>query len=139
MNVKKWLLSCLVVFVAYWIMQFIVHSVILCGLYEQTASHWLTESQMMGRMWAMIVGMLLFCVLFCYIYTKGIREGGLGEGLRYGFWIGLLLAVPMLLLRWSTEALPGVLIFLDALFMFIVLVIIGAILGAVYGKVAKTE
>ena len=138
MNVKKWLLSSLVVFIVYWILQFIVHSVILCGMYEQTASHWLTEPEMMGRMWAMILGMLLFVILFCYIYTKGIREGGLGEGVRFGFWIGFFIAVPVYFLRWSTEALPGMLIFLDALFMFIVLIIIGGVLGAVYGKVEKT-
>jgi hypothetical protein len=138
MNVKKWLLSSLIVFILYWILQFIVHSVILMGYYEATASHWLTEAQMQSRMWAMILGMLLFVMLLCYIYTKGIREGGLGDGVRFGFWIGLFLAVPMYFIRWSTEALPGMLIFLDALLMFIVLIILGGVLGIVYGKVAKT-
>ncbi len=137
MKVGKWLLSTLIVWVAYWILQSIVHGWILMGYYEETASHWLSESQMQGRMWAMILGMLLFSLFFCAIYTKGVREGGLAEGARYGLWIGLLLSPSMFFIRWSTEALPGALIFLDALFMLIILIIVGGVLGVVYGKVSK--
>lgn len=138
MNVKKWLLSTLIVWVAHFILQVIVHGLILVGYYEQTASHWLSEPEMQGRMWLMILGMLLFSLLFCAIYTKGIREGGLAEGVRYGLWIGLLMSLPVFFIRWSTEALPGDYLFLATLLGFIIFIIDGGILGAIYGKVAKT-
>jgi hypothetical protein len=137
MKVGKWLLSTLIVWIVHWVVSSIVHGAILAGYYGQTASHWLNEPQMQSRMWAMILGMLLYSLLFCAIYTKGVRQGGLAEGLRYGLWIGLLMSLPIFFVRWSTEALPGDYIFLATLLGFIVFIIDGGILGAVYGKVSK--
>lgn len=140
MKVGKWLLASLIVWIAHWILSWIVHGWILMSYYEpgaQTASHWLSEPEMQGRMWAMILGMLLFSLLFCAIYTKGVREGGLAEGVRYGLWIGLLMSLPIFFIRWSTEALAGDYLFLATLLGFIIFIIDGGILGAVYGKLSK--
>jgi hypothetical protein len=138
MNFKKWLLASIVIWVLCFILDWIIHGGILMGYYTATAEHWLAESEMGARMWAMILGQLLFALLFCAIYTKGIREGGLAEGIRYGLWIGILLNLPVYFTRWSVEALPGAYLFLSSLFGFIATVILGGILGVVYGKVAKT-
>ena len=137
MNVKKWLLSSLVVWIVYAILEWIIHGGILSGMYQQHTELWLPEAQMQSRMWAMLLGQLLLALLFCYIYTKGIREGGVAEGLRYGFWLGLLLSVPFFFIRWSVELSPGMLIFLQSLFELITILILGIVLGAVYGKVEK--
>ncbi len=138
MNVKKWLLSSVIVWIAYFILEWIIHGGILAGLYQQHADLWLSEAQMQSRMWAMILGQLFFAILFCFIYTKGIREGGAAEGLRYGFWLGLLLCVPVFFIRWSVELSPGILIFFQSLFEFMAIIILGIVLGAIYGKVEKT-
>lgn len=138
MNFKKWLLASLVVWVLCFIFDWIIHGGILMGYYAATAERWLSESEIGARMWAMILGQLLFALLFCAIYTKGIREGGLAEGIRYGLWIGFLLNLPTYFVRWSVEALPGTLLFLQSLFSFIEVIILGAILGVIYGKVTKT-
>jgi len=138
MNFKKWLLASLVVWVVCFILDWIIHGGILMGYYAATPQYWLGESEMTARMWAMILGQLLFSLLFCAIYTKGIREGGLAEGIRYGLWIGLLLNLPVYFIRWSVEPLPGALLFLQSLFGFVATVILGGILGVIYGKAAKT-
>jgi hypothetical protein len=123
MSFKKWLWASLVVWVLCFILDWIINGWILMGYYESTAQYWLGESEMMGRLWAMILGQLLFALLFCAIYTKGIREGGLGEGIRYGLWIGLFYCLP---------------IFWQSLLSFIEIIIVGGVLGIIYGKVAKT-
>ncbi|MBM3324453.1 MAG: hypothetical protein FJY66_02165 [Calditrichaeota bacterium] len=138
MNFKKWLLASLVVWVLCFIFDWIIHGGILMDYYEATAEHWRPESEMGARMWAMILGQLLFALLFCAIYTKGLREGGLAEGIRYGIWIGLLFNLPVYFIRWSVEPLPGAYLFLSSLFGFIEVIILGGILGIIYGKVAKT-
>jgi hypothetical protein len=138
MSFKKWLWASLVVWVLCFILDWIINGWILMGYYESTAQYWLGESEMMGRLWAMILGQLLFALLFCAIYTKGIREGGLGEGIRYGLWIGLFYCLPMYFIRWSVEPIPGALIFWQSLLSFIEIIIVGGVLGIIYGKVAKT-
>ena len=120
------------------VLEWIIHGGILAGLYQQHAELWLSEAQMQSRIPAMFLGQLFFSLLFCFIYTKGIREGGASEGLRYGFWLGLLLSLPIFFIRWSVELSPGILIFLQSLFEFIAIIILGIVLGAVYGKVEKT-
>ncbi len=138
MNFKKWLLASLIVWILVFLLDLLIHGTILMGYYEQTADRWLSQSEMGARMWAMILGQLLFSLLFCAIYTKGLREGGLAEGIRYGLWIGLLLNLPVFFIRWSVEPLPGALLFLQSLFGLIATVIVGGVLGVVYGKVTKT-
>jgi hypothetical protein len=132
------LLASLVVWVLCFILDWAIHGGILLGYYEATAEHWLPESEMMARMWAMILGQLLFSLLFWPIYTKGLREGGIGEGIRYGVWIGLLFNLPIYFIRWSVEPLPGAYLFFSSLLSLVEIVILGAILGIIYGKVAKT-
>lgn len=45
-------------------------------------------------MWMMFVGALVFSFVFACFYTKGYETGkdGLGQGLRFGLYAGLLLA-----------------------------------------------
>jgi hypothetical protein len=37
------------------------------------------------------VGRILYSVIFCYIFLQGYKNKGVGEGVRYGLLIGLLL------------------------------------------------
>ena len=46
--------------------------------------------------------------LFTFVFTKGYEgKPGLGEGLRYGFWIGLLVYVPAFLFGLAVSDLPA--------------------------------
>jgi hypothetical protein len=53
-------------------------------------------------------------------------------------WIGLLFNLPIYFIRWSVEPLPGAYLFFSSLLSLVEIVILGAILGIIYGKVAKT-
>jgi len=93
MNWKKWIVASVIVFVVYEILNFVIHSLVLMGTYEKMASVW--RADMSSKMWIMYVVALLWSFLFVYIFTKGYEAKGWLEGLRYGFWIGLFLNIPM--------------------------------------------
>ena len=95
MNVKRWLLASLAVFVVMAVLEFLIHGVLLAGLYKQTASLWRPESEMQRLMWVFWVGYLVFAPFFAFIYAKGYERDkpGLGQGLRFGFYLGAMLAV----------------------------------------------
>ncbi|MEK9134207.1 MAG: hypothetical protein AAB333_05050, partial [Pseudomonadota bacterium] len=59
------------------------------------------------------VGYLIFAPFFTLIYAKGYEpdKSGLGQGLRYGLYMGLVLSVMQNLIWYTVLPIPGVLAF----------------------------
>jgi hypothetical protein len=96
---KKILTGCVVVFVIMEVLDFVVHSLILAGAYQATASVWRPNDVMMQKMWVMYVSNLVVAFFISLIFSKGFEGKGLLEGARYGFYIGVLLSMGM---AWGT-------------------------------------
>lgn len=101
MNVKRWLLASLAVLVVIAAFEFVINNVLLMGIYEQTASVWRPMPEIQSRIWLFWVVYIIFAPIFSFTYTKGYEsaKSGLGQGLRFGLYIGLLLA-PITSLGW---------------------------------------
>ena len=95
MNTQQWLLASVAVFVVIAALEFLIHGVLLSDLYRQTASVWRSEAEMQKMMWIFWVGTLVFAPFFALIYVKGYEKGkpGLGQGFRYGLYVGVMLSV----------------------------------------------
>ena len=95
MNTKRWLLASVAVFVTMFVLEFIIHGVLLQGEYQRTASLWRPMADMQRLMWIMWLGYLVFAAFFAFIYTKGYEKGkpGLGQGFRFGVFVGAMLSV----------------------------------------------
>ena len=95
MNTKRWLLASVAVFVVIGVLEFLIHGVLLSDMYKQTASVWRSEAEMQKMMWIFWMGMLVFAPFFALIYVKGYEKGkpGLGQGFRYGLYVGVMLSV----------------------------------------------
>ncbi len=87
MNTKRWLLASVAVLVVIAVLEFVIHGVLLSGVYKQTASLWRSEKDMQQVVWIFWLGFLVFAPFFALIYAKGYEKGkpGLGQGLRFGF------------------------------------------------------
>ena len=95
MNTKRWLLASVAVLVVVAVLEFLIHGVLLSDVYRQTASVWRSDAEMQKMMWIFWVGMLVFAPFFALIYVKGYEKGkpGLGQGFRYGLYVGAMLSV----------------------------------------------
>jgi len=95
MNTKRWLLASVAVLVVVAVLEFLIHGVLLSDVYRQTASVWRSGAEMQKMMWIFWVGMLVFAPFFALIYVKGYEKGkpGLGQGFRYGLYVGVMLSV----------------------------------------------
>jgi len=91
-NIKKALGAVVAVFAVFFVLDILVHGFALMGLYEQTVSVWRPEEQMQKLRYLMNIGQLLFAVVFVWIYGKGYESNkpGVGQGIRYGLYVGLL-------------------------------------------------
>ena len=87
---KRFLMASIVVYVVYQILGFLIHNVILSGLYESLQNLWRSDQ----RSWIIGLTGLIWAVLFTFIYTKGFEGKGVMEGVRYGLWIGLFISFP---------------------------------------------
>ena len=95
MNVKRLLLASLAVFVVMAILEFAIHGVLLTDIYKQSASVWRPESEMQRMMWIFWLSYLVFAPSFAVSYAQGYepQKPGLGQGVRFGFYLGAMLSV----------------------------------------------
>jgi hypothetical protein len=94
MNVKRFVLGCVAVYVVYQCLGFLIHQVFLGETYASLASVWRPEAEMMSKIWIMYLTSAVWTVLFCYIFTRGYAGKGAIEGARYGLVMGLFLGLP---------------------------------------------
>ncbi len=90
---KKYLLAVIVVFVAIEIMDFLLHGLILGGIYKETADIW--RKDMDKFMWVMYVATFLQTISFVYIYYKLINPKSSFKGVWYGLTYGFAAGVGM--------------------------------------------
>jgi hypothetical protein len=93
MNRTFWI-GLVMLFVVAQVLGYLVHQVWLADTYEALASAFRPEAEMMDMMWIMMLTGLGVLFLFCYIFTKGHEGKGIGEGVRYGGLVGVLVGLP---------------------------------------------
>jgi len=89
MNKKRYIISLFVVFVFVFLYEFLVHWFLLKDIYTQTSQLWRPEGEM--NMFFMFMSQLGFSVVIAYIFTLHYEGKGIGEGIRFGLCMGLLL------------------------------------------------
>jgi hypothetical protein len=134
MNTKRWLLASVAVLVVIAVLEFVIHGVLLSDLYKQTASIWRPQKDMQQTMWIFWIGYLVFAPLFALIYVKGYEKGkpGLGQGLRFGFYVGAMLSVMNSFGWYVLLPIPVALAFYWFVATLAVYVAAGAAVGWVY-------
>ncbi|MGH8248943.1 MAG: hypothetical protein ACREUU_21250 [Gammaproteobacteria bacterium] len=90
MNTKRLLLAIVVLFVAVFLTNFLIHGVWLQSTYKETMSLWRTESEMQARFGWMLLGQFLFAATFAAIWAAGFAER---QCARCACFFGLLMAL----------------------------------------------
>ena len=111
MNRTRWVLAGLGASAVIFALDFLIHEKLLMGLYEQTAAVWRPQAEANQLMWLMMVGTLLFGLAFAWFYTRGYEKhkSGLGQGVRFGFYVGLILVAYQHLVWFIVLPIPLVL------------------------------
>jgi hypothetical protein len=133
MSKKLWL-GVLTVFVVIAAWETIVNMVLLSAAYHATASLWRPEAEM--KIWLFYVVYLFVAFFFTLIFSKGYEGKGVGEGLRYGFYVGMMMAVPMAYGTYGSMPIPYSLALQWFLYGLIEYVLCGMAVALVFGKQA---
>jgi hypothetical protein len=92
MNKKVWI-GFVAVFITFQVLDGIVNFVILDPAYKSISHLMRPEGEM--KLWLIPVIGLSFSFFFTLIFSKGYEGKGSLEGVRYGLYVGLMVALPM--------------------------------------------
>ncbi len=106
---KKMILSVLAVFIAWSVMDFVIHGLILRSSYAATASLWRPMGEM--KMAVMYVSVFIASLTFVLIYFQFISKKSVSTGLKYGLLFGLSTGVPMGYGSYSVMPIPYLMAF----------------------------
>jgi hypothetical protein len=129
---KKFWLAAGAAFVAMAIMEYLVNALFMMGDYAATANLWRPMPEM--KFWIFYVVYLFTAFFFTLIFTKGYEGKGIAEGVRYGFYVGMLIAVPMAYGSYASMPLPYMFALKWFIFGLLEYIILGIVVAAVYGK-----
>jgi len=87
---KKMLIGVVAVFITLELLDFLIHGVILMSTYAAMQNVW--RPDMMAKMWVLHVVKIITAFFFVLIFSKGYENKGIMEGLRYGFYIGMIVS-----------------------------------------------
>ena len=136
MNLKKWLVASLVAFIVFSVMEWILHGSILASAYQANAKYFLPQATISERMWAIYLGYLIYAGMFTLIYSKGYEaKPGLGEGLRFGLYIGFFTAIPRFIIDFAVSPIPAAIAVPWLIAGIVESIILGLVVGALYKKV----
>lgn len=133
MNKKFWI-AFIVIFVLWNVLDYIVHGVLLSSAYQSEDVMKLMRPDMQSKMWIFYVTSLIMAFAFTWIFSKGYEGKGIMEGLRYGFFVGLLMATPMAYSSYAMYPLPYSLVLQWFIYGMIHYIILGIVIALVYGK-----
>ena len=107
MNKKLWI-TFIVVFVVYFILDWLVNGVLLHSTYmaENVAKIMRPEAEVNSNMWMIVISDLVYTFFFTFIFSKGFENKGWMEGLRYGLYVGLMVSLPMAYITYAVQPIP---------------------------------
>lgn len=134
---KKVLTGAGVLWVAMGILGYLIHEVLLSSTYraESMVHLWRAPEDMM--MGVIFLSNAIVAYFLSLVFTKGYEGKGIGEGVRFGLFMGLIVATPMAYATYATMPITYSLALQWFLYGIIQYVIYGVILAAVHGQKAS--
>src|SRR5689334_5967239 len=104
---KKLLVGFIAVYVGMIITNLVIHAGLLASTYHGDEMMRLMRPEADAKTWIYFVTALVVSFFFTLIFSKGYEGKGMGEGLRYGLYVGLLMSVPMAYDSYASYPIPS--------------------------------
>lgn len=90
MKIKRFIMAAVMAFIFVFVYESFVHGHLLAGIYGETPNIWRDYHQMMDYIPFNIAIMAILTLWMTFIFTQFYSNGGWKNGLRFGFYIGIL-------------------------------------------------
>ncbi len=130
---RKFFIAWVVVFVAWMAGSFVVHGVLLHDAYSRLPDLFRPEADAQRLFPLMLLAHVVLAGAFVWIYARGAEnKPWLGQGLRFGLAVALLTCVPMYMIYYVVQPMPGNMVVKQIVFAGIVVLALGAIVAWLY-------
>ena len=134
---KRFILAFIAAYTFIFLWGWLLNGVLLKDIYAQTPNLWRSQSEMMSLFHWIIIGQALLVLAFVMIYASGFAGGGVAAGIRLGIMLEIA-AIGMRLVLYAVQPFPGKLIVYGSVSGLIEMIIVGAIVGAIYKPASRT-
>lgn len=128
---KRFILAFIAAYAFLFLWGWLLNGVFLKAVYAETPNLWRPQSEMMSLFHWIIIGQALIVVSFVMIYASGFAGGGVVAGIRLGVLLEIA-AIGMRMAIYAVQPFPGKLILYGSISGLIEMIIVGAIVGAIY-------
>ena len=128
---KRFILAFIAAYIFLFVWGWLVNGVLLKDIYAETPNLWRSQSEMASLFHWIIIGQALIVFSFVMIYAIGFAGGGVIAGIRLGLLLEIA-AIGMRLGFYAVQPIPGRLILYGSIGGLIEMVIVGAMVGAIY-------
>jgi hypothetical protein len=134
---KRFALAWLVVFIAWFFGSFVVHGVLLHDDYMAARNLFRPEAEAQKFFPLMILAHIFLAGAFVWIYQRGVEaKPWLGQGIRFAIAVIFLTTVPLYLIYYVVQPMPGATVVKQIVFDGILIVLLGAIVAFMYRRPA---
>ena len=133
---KRFVFAFIAAYVFLFLWGWLLNGVFLKDVYAQTPNLWRSQSEMMSLFYWIIIGQAQIVFAFVLIYASGFASGGVIAGIRLGILIEIA-AIGMRLGFYAVQPIPGKLILYGSIGGLVEMIIVGAIVGAIYKPVTS--
>ena len=128
---KRFIVAFIAAYIFLFVWGWLFNGVLLKDVYAETPNLWRSQSEMASLFHWIIIGQALIVFSFVMIYASGFAGGGIIAGIRLGLLLEIA-AIGMRLGFYAVQPIPGKLIVYGSIGGIIEMVIVGAMVGAIY-------
>lgn len=133
MNKVRLILTMVVIFILADLSGFFIHSIWLHPDYLLVKEHYRPETDI-KILW-IILAYMSFAIGSVWVYARGVEDKPwLGQGIRFGFLMFLILTVPSFFIAYAVQPVPALLMSKQVLSELVAKIFLGIVTALVYGK-----
>lgn len=134
MNYKKFILTVIAVFIVANVLGMVIHAVLLEPEYAKVPNLYRGKDSVL--LFWINLGYLALAVGATWIYSKGVEANRpwMGQGLRFGLALWLVLAVPSFVIAYAVQPVPSSLMLKQVGYELVGKLLIGLVIAAIYRK-----
>lgn len=130
---KKFALAWLALFVVWMAGSFIVHGVLLHDDYARLPQLFRTETDGQQYFPFMLGAHIIMSGAFVWVYARGVEaRPWLGQGLRYGLVMALLMVLPWYTIYYAVQPMPGLSVLKQIGFDSVLQLVLGTLVAFLY-------
>jgi hypothetical protein len=134
---RKFIIAWIVLFVAWFLGDFVVHALLLHSDYMQLSNLYRPEADQQKYFPLMILAHVILSGALVWIYVRGAEaKPWVAQGVRFGIAVALLTAVPTYLIYFVVQPIPGDVVIKQILCEGVLMVILGTIVAWLYRDAA---